>query len=106
MAIALSVRITRTAISPRLATRTVSKPIALHPEDAVGDRFDGHVRHNRKGKTDNCSGIGGIDYAAVPEPGRRVVRIALLFVLCADRGFEGLLLLGGPLPPHPPPPRT
>src|SRR5277367_6880241 len=96
MPIAFSVRITRTAISPRLATKTVSKPIALHPEDAVGDRFDGRVRHNRKGKTDNRSGIGGIDHAVVPQPRRRVVRIALAFILRANGRTEFLLLLRSP----------
>ena len=44
---ARNVRITRTAISPRLATRTVSKScevIGSHPEDAVGHRLQRSLR--------------------------------------------------------------
>src|SRR5271166_2809818 len=94
MPIAFSVRITRTAISPRLATRTVSNPTTSHPEDAVGNRLDGCIRHNRKRKTDNRSGVGGIDHAVVPKPGRRIVRVALVLVLCTDRGLERFFLVG------------
>src|SRR3954453_8251675 len=89
-----SVRITRTAISPRLATRTVEKFTTSHPEHAVGDRFDRRLAHHRKRQSENGSGVGGVDDAVVPQPSGRIVRVALAFVLLADRGLEVLLLLG------------
>ncbi|SHX12403.1 Uncharacterised protein [Mycobacteroides abscessus subsp. abscessus] len=44
---ARNVRMTRTAISPRLATRTVSKVFFIsHPEHAVGHRLERSLRDN------------------------------------------------------------
>src|SRR3954471_18939392 len=102
---ARNARMTRTAISPRLATRTVlnipslrspkvSKILVVvipsHPEDAVGDRFQWRLGDHRERQSNNGSGVGRIDHAVVPQPCGGVVRVALVLVLLADRGLEGL----------------
>src|SRR3954466_9686210 len=95
---ARNVRMTRTAISPRLATRTVSKVwevISSHPEDAVGHGLQRSLCNDRKCQADHRSGVGGIDDAVVPQPCRGVVRVALVLVLLADGRLERLFLLGG-----------
>src|ERR1700754_804419 len=78
--IARSVRMTRTAISPRLAIRTVSKLTPSHPEHAVGDGLERSLSDNRKRKTENSSGVSRVDDAIVPQPRRRVVGVALVLV--------------------------
>src|SRR5258705_9458617 len=100
MPIARSVRMTRTAISPRLATRTVWKVIASHPEYAVGDRLERGLSDDRQRQPQDGSGVGGIDDPVIPQPGRGVIGIALAFVLFADRRLELLFLLRGHLAPH------
>src|SRR4051794_37847787 len=94
---ARSVRITRTAISPRLATRTVSNIRHSHPEDAVAELAQRRVGARRQGQPEHGAGRGGVDHAVVPEPGGGVVGMALVLVLLADRRLERLLLLGRPL---------
>src|SRR5258705_8054112 len=101
--IARSVRMTRTAISPRLATRTVLKVlkvIASHPEYAVGDRLERGLSDDRQRQPQHSSGVGGIDDPVIPEPGGGGVGIALAFVLFADPRLELLFLLRGHLAPH------
>src|SRR5690349_4350357 len=96
MPIARRVRITRTAISPRLATSTVSnilRVIASHPEDAVGHRLERRVRGDRERKSHHGSGVRRVDDAVVPQPRGRVVGVALMFVLLADGRLERLLLV-------------
>src|SRR4051794_13216382 len=99
---ARAVRMTRQAISPRLAISSVRKRryillfIASHPEQAELRRFDRRIGRSRKAKTKHQPGIGGIDHAIVPEARGGVKGIALLFVLGADRLAEFLLLLGRP----------
>src|SRR3954470_17700940 len=121
MPISRSVRITRTAISPRLATRTVSNtyttaPAGLsvqkvpptsgtfctespcsHAEDAIANFLQRGVRASRQGQAEHGAGLGGVDDAVVPEAGGGVVGVALGLVLVADRLLERLLLLGRPL---------
>src|SRR3954454_5161942 len=98
MPISRKVRITRTAISPRLATSTVSNMSwPLHPEDAVADVFHGGVGAGGERQAEDGAGLCGIDHAVVPEPGGGVVRVALRLVLVADRLLEGFLVLGRPL---------
>src|SRR4051812_9502629 len=121
MPISRSVRITRTAISPRLATRTVSNiyatvPTALvvpkarpqaaafgtesansHAEDAITDLLQWGVRTGGQGEAQHGAGLRGVDDAVVPEPGGGVVGVPLRLVLLADRLLERLLVLGGPL---------
>src|SRR3954466_4449941 len=96
MPIARRVRITRTAISPRLATRTVSNIRSSHPEDAVAELAQRRVGARGEGETEHGAGLRGVDHAVVPEAGGGVVRVALVLVLVADRRLERLLLLGGP----------
>src|SRR4051812_35226758 len=107
MPIARSVRITRTAISPRLATSTVSnirsppgtfgaESPESHPEDAVAQLAERRVGARREGETEHGAGLRRVDDAVVPETGGGVVRVALVLVLLADRRLERLLVLGRP----------
>src|SRR3954469_18085356 len=104
---------TRTAISPRLATRTVSNIacaaligcIPSHPEDAVAGRrgFLGRAvgqrgaRARGEGEAEHRTGLQRVDHPVVPQPRRGVVRAALSLVLLADRRPERLLVLRAPL---------
>src|SRR5581483_4431320 len=45
---------------------------------------------------EHAPGLGGIDHAVVPEPGARVIGMALLLVLRADRRLEAGFVLGAP----------
>src|SRR5215831_15613233 len=93
-----SVLITRTAISPRFATRTlVNITPPLHPEDAVAGRLKRRVGRRGQREAEDPPGVGGVDDPVVPQPGRRVVRVALVLVLVADRLLERVLLAGGPV---------
>src|ERR1700710_1568362 len=117
-----SVRITRTAISPRLATRTVENTLttpasnaggvagtagdafdsawgALHPEDAVGDRLQRRVGGGGQGEPEHVAGVPGVDDPVVPQPRGRVVRVALVLVLGPDRCLELLFRFRAPLLP-------
>src|ERR1700712_2426046 len=72
MPIARSVRITRTAISPRLATSTVENPAEVigrsHPEDAEGRVGQRGVGGDGQGQAEHGAGVGRVDHAVVPEP--------------------------------------
>src|SRR5207248_5337759 len=95
-----AVRKTRTAISPRLATRTVGPWWGLrffmtsHPEHAVRRLGNGGVVGGGDGQSQGEAGVERVDDAVVEEAGRRVVGVALAVVLVADRLLEGLFLLG------------
>src|SRR3954449_11815433 len=95
---ARSVRITRTAISPRLATSTVSNIRSSHPEDAVAELAQRRVGARGEGEPEHGAGLRGIGHTVVPEAGGGVVRVALVLVLLADRRLERLFLLRRPLP--------
>src|SRR3954468_4318655 len=98
-------RITRTAISLRLATSRVligraSAVLVIgrsHPEDSVGGLGDGHVGHGGEAHAQHPAGVDRVDHTVVPQPGRGVVRGALVLVLVADRCLEGLLVISAPL---------
>src|ERR1700749_1038678 len=78
MPILRSVPITRTAISPRLAIRTVSNMRALtfvtssHPEDAVADVLERGIGRGREGQAEHGPGVARVDHAVVPQPRGRV----------------------------------
>src|SRR5947209_13855123 len=102
----LTVRNTRQAISPRLATRTVGTwwglrflsngVMASHPEDAVVRLGNGGVVGGGDGQRQREAGVARVDDAVVPQAGGRVIGVALAVVLVPDRLLEGLfLLLGG-----------
>src|ERR1700741_4012704 len=91
-----SVPATRTAISPRLAIRTVWN-MRSHPEDAVADGFERRVAGGGQGEPEHRAGVGRVDHAVVPEPRGGVVRVALVLVLGADRVLEPLLVGRRPL---------
>src|SRR4051794_30427273 len=110
MPIVRSVRITRTAISPRLATSTVSNIRSSpgtygagspesHPEDSVAELAQRRVGTRRQGQPERGAGLRGVDHAVVPQAGGGVVRVALVLVLITDRRLERLLVLGRPLLP-------
>src|SRR4051812_30377975 len=111
-------RITRSAISPRLATSSVEigfetgfetltsfapQPTSLvrsppsHPEDAVGGLGDRRVRGGGEAEAEDATGLGGGGDPVVPEPGGGVVRRALSLVLLEDRRLDRGLLVGAPL---------
>src|ERR1700731_133722 len=92
-----SVEKTRTAISPRFATITVSNMSSLHPKDAVGRLAEGSVRTRAQCQGQNGARVEGIDDAVVPEPRGGIVRVALGLVALANGSAEGLLLLRTPL---------
>src|SRR5699024_8605812 len=108
-----SVRITRTAISPRLATRTVSNKLigpllpalrsgagdasASHPENPVRHRIQRCVRRDRQRQPEHIACLPGVDHPVVPDAGGRVVRVPLVLVLVPDGLLELLLIPGGPV---------
>src|SRR5580704_18545015 len=81
----------RTAISPRLATRTLLKLFpgtgTSHPEDAVAGRLERGVGGHGQREPEDPAGVGRVDDPVVPQPGGRVVRVALVLVLLADVGL-------------------
>ena len=91
------VRMTRTAISPRFATRTVSNKAGLsHAEHTAGDRFQRRKGADAQRQADDPPRVRGIDHAVVPQPGSGVVGAALGFVGLTD-GVELVLRLDGPV---------
>src|SRR5207247_1301917 len=107
--IARQVRMTRAAISPRLAIRIFAiRRMALHPEDAerVGAPDD-LVERGAERDAEGGPRVARVDDAVVPDAGRRVERVRLLLDLLLDRSPHGLVLrlvvglagaLGGPAP--------
>src|SRR3546814_14082063 len=87
-------RITRSAISPRLAIRTElsmgfsrwssseqvsdrSRPLRSHPEDAVVGLRNRRVGGGLEADPEHAAGVDGVDHAVVPDPGGGEVRRAL-----------------------------
>src|SRR5262245_4151668 len=99
---ARAVRMTRQAISPRLAIRSVRKRryillfIASHPEQAEFRRFDRRIGRYGQPKPEHEPRIGGIDHAVVPQSRGGIIGVALLLILRADRPAEFFLLFSGP----------
>src|SRR5579862_612388 len=81
----------RTAISPRLAIRTLLKVVpgtgTSHPEDAVAGRLERGAGGRRQREPEDPAGAGRVDDPVVPQPGGRIVRVALVLVLLADTGL-------------------
>src|SRR6188472_2913440 len=106
------VRITRQAISPRLATRTVlnrgccrvaegtaGKETVIagsHPEQAEGGLRQRGAGDDVERQSQDGAGVRGVDHAVVPEAGGGVVGAALVLVLGLDGGLERFLVRGGP----------
>src|SRR5258708_35813642 len=65
-----SVRMIRTAISPRLAIRTAEN-IGSHPEDAVADRLQRCVVGGGQGQAEDAAGVRRAEGPALPDPGGR-----------------------------------
>src|SRR5437762_11762877 len=107
--IARQVRMTRAAISARLAIRIFAiRSMALHPEDAEGvGAPDDLVERGAERDAEGGPRVARVDDAVVPDAGRRVERVRLLLDLLLDRPPHGLVLrlvvglpgaLGGPAP--------
>src|SRR5205085_6108740 len=77
------VRITRQAISPRLATSTVSNTGASHPEDAEGRVAQRCVGRRGQSQAQHGPGVFRVDHPVVPQPRGRVVGVAMRLVLGA-----------------------
>src|SRR6478672_13293561 len=118
------VRMTRQAISPRLATSTVPNngvPVVgvaggaategvageemvgeerfmagSHPEEAEGGLRQRGAGDDVERQSQDGAGVRGVDHAVVPEAGGGVVGAALVLVLGLDGGLEGFLVRGGP----------
>src|SRR6266700_572457 len=88
---------TRTAISRPFSRRPLLNTGASHPEDAVAGGVERGVGRHRQGQAEHPAGVGGVDDPVVPQPGCRVVRVALRLVLVADGLLERLFLLRRPV---------
>src|SRR5690606_8306533 len=82
---------------PVVSSELSSSGVPSHPEDAELRVTQWRVGARGQGQAQDLPGLHRVDHTVVPQPGRRVVGVALLLVLGADRGLEGVLLLGGPL---------
>src|SRR5258706_7818647 len=71
--------------------------LLLHPEDAEARLLFGCVAGGGEREREHAARVGGIDDAVVPEPRRRIVRMALALVLLADGIPEGFLFGRRPL---------
>ena len=107
------VRMIRTAISPRLATRTAGavrsgagngvviavlrSAAGYMRNDAVAHRVERGVAGGGEGEGEDGAGVDGVDDAVVPQARRGVVGVALLFVARPDGGFERFFLFSGPV---------
>src|SRR5512133_2213687 len=77
-----AVRMTRQAISPRLAIRMLSSMGVSHPEDAEGGlAFIGSTRCGCQCQCQHVARIGRVDHAVVPESRAGVEGMPLRFVL-------------------------
>ena len=56
----------------------------LHPKDAVAHVGQWRVGRRRQRQPEDVARVAGIDHAVIPEPGGRVVRMALALVLVAQ----------------------
>src|SRR4051812_37171831 len=104
------VRITRQAISPRLATRTVPKSgtdagcarvegiitAASHPEKAEGGLRQWGAGDDVQGQSQDGAGVSGVNDAVVPEAGSGIVGAALVLVLLPDGCLERRFVFGRP----------
>src|SRR3546814_3955320 len=81
--------------------RTGDKPVSpgrSHPEHPEPARLDRRVERGRDPQPQHAPGIGRVDDAVVPQPCGGVPRAALVLVLLADGGLEGLFLFRRPVP--------
>ena len=69
-----------------------------HPEEAEARLGQRGARDDVEREAEQVAGVGGVDDAVVPQARGRVVRVALLLVLRADRRLELGLLLGSTTP--------
>src|SRR3546814_3707292 len=69
----------------------------LHPKNAEAGGFGRRVECCRDAEPERHAGIERIDDAVVPQPGRRIIGMALLLILGADRSLESLLVVRRPV---------
>src|SRR5262249_25604770 len=70
---------------------------ALHPEYAEVGGLDGRVEGRRQAEAEHHPALGRIDDAVVPQPRARVIGMALLLILGADRRLERFFFLRAPV---------
>src|SRR3546814_18996960 len=54
------------------------------------------VQRSGKGEAKDVAGLGRIDHAIVPQPGRGMIGVALILIFLPDGGLEGFGFLRGP----------
>src|SRR5450631_1915 len=88
-------------MSPRGPCRSMARDsltrFPLHAEDAEARLFDGRIQGCSESEAEDPARVGRVDDAVVPEPRRRIVRMALPLVLLADRILERILVRLRPL---------
>src|SRR5438045_4807032 len=103
MPIRRAVRMTRQAISPRLAIRSLENTVRSHPEDAkagaVTPPVDRRVERGGDAERQHKARFGRVYDAVIPKARAGVIGMPLRFVLRADRRLEFLLLRGAPFRP-------
>src|SRR5689334_1840703 len=94
MPIARQVRMTRAAISPRLATRIFwMRATPLHPEDAEGVAAADHViEGGAERDAEDGARVPWVDDAVVPHARGGVERVRLLLDLLLHHASHGLVL--------------
>lgn len=68
-----------------------------HSENAIAIGFWRWPSGGGQCQPEDSTGVQGIDHAIVPEAGGGVPWVSLGVVLLADGGFEGFLIVRGPL---------
>src|SRR5438270_11849679 len=73
------------------------RPPPSHPKYAeLRPVRNWRVQRGGEGEAEDVARLRGVDDAVVPQPGGRVPRIALRFIIVADRLLEGFRLFGRP----------
>src|SRR5690606_37046922 len=67
-----------------------------HPEDAEARFLHRGIEAGGKGEAQHAARLGRQDDAVVPQARGGVIGVAFLLVAVADRGLEGLFVLGAP----------
>src|SRR5256885_727474 len=85
-------RVSAVVFMKYLAARKEGPP--SHAEHAEARVLYGSVARGRQAQRQHAARVGRVDDAIVPQARRRVIGVALILVLLADGGLEGLFLLG------------
>src|SRR6185295_7624520 len=86
----------RAARSRCVGSQTCGLTSESHPEDAEARLRYGLLERQRQPQREAAARVDRVDDAIVPQPRGGVIRIALFFVLLADRRLEGRLFFRAP----------